>query len=63
MDVFTVALRRIVSQTALISGTQTLQWNLKDQIGDWAANGIYYVRLRIEGSQSMTQIEKVLILR
>jgi hypothetical protein len=61
--VFTLAFRKISSQTTQISGTETLQWDLKDLSGIQVANGLYYVRIQITGIQSTTKILKVLILR
>jgi hypothetical protein len=63
MDVFTLTFRKISSQTWEIEGDQTLQWDLKDLSGTLAANGLYYVRIHVAGSQSATKILKVLILR
>jgi hypothetical protein len=63
MDVFTLAFRKISSQTAQDFGTQTLQWDLKDISGIQVANGLYYVRIQITGINSTTKILKVLILR
>jgi hypothetical protein len=40
-----------------------LQWNLKDHWENQAANGLYYVRVEIGGSQPMTRILKVLVIR
>jgi hypothetical protein len=63
MDVFTLAFRKIASQTQEIYGDQTFQWNLKDASGAQASNGLYYVRIRVTGNQSSTKIFKILILR
>lgn len=63
MDVFTVTFRKITSQTWQIDGDQTLQWDLKDISETLAANGLYYIRIRVTGVQSSAKILKVLILR
>jgi hypothetical protein len=63
MDVFTLAFRKIASQTQEIYGDQTFQWNLKDVAGVQVADGLYYVRIHVSGTQSATKILKVLILR
>jgi hypothetical protein len=63
MDVFTLAFRKIAAQTKSIYGSQTFEWDLRDVSGAPAANGLYYVRIHIEGRQSGTKIFKVLILR
>jgi len=63
IDVFTLSFRKITSQSREIDGDQTFQWDLKDISGTWAANGLYYVRVHVEGRQSATKTLKVLILR
>jgi hypothetical protein len=63
IDVFTLAFRKITSQTREIYGDQTFQWDLKDISGAQAANGLYYVRIHVKGPHSTTQVLKVLILR
>jgi len=63
MDVFTLAFRKIASQTTQVYGAQTLQWDLRDIKGVQAANGLYYVRIHVTGVQEYTKILKVLILR
>ena len=63
MDVFTLAFRKISSQTKQITGLYPFQWDLRDVSGVQAANGLYYVRIHVTGSESTTKIIKVLILR
>lgn len=63
VDVFTLAFRKISSQTKAITGLQPFQWDLKDVSGVQVSNGLYYVRIHVEGVQSSTKILKVLILR
>jgi len=63
MDVFTLAFRKISSQTIQAYGAATLQWDLKDISGVQVANGLYYVRIQVTGTESTTRILKVLILR
>jgi hypothetical protein len=63
LDVFTLAFRKIYSQATQVTGSENLQWDLKDVSGVQVANGLYYVRIRVSGSQSTTKILKVLILR
>jgi flagellar hook assembly protein FlgD len=63
MDVFTLAFRKISSQTKEITGLQPFQWDLKDVSGVQVSNGLYYVRIHVEGAQSSTKILKVLIIR
>jgi hypothetical protein len=63
MDVFTLAFRRIDSQTVQVNGSQVILWNLTDASGAQAANGLYYVRIRVSGAQSVEKTLKVLVLR
>ncbi len=63
LDVFTLSFRKIFSETEQINGSQTLLWDLKDLPGASVANGVYYVRIRVKGSQSATETLKVMILR
>jgi hypothetical protein len=63
LDVFTLAFRKIYSETVQADGPLTLQWNLRDISGVQVANGVYYVRIHVSGSQETTKIIKVLILR
>jgi hypothetical protein len=63
MDVFTLAFRKISSQTTQAYGAETLQWDLKDISGVQVANGLYYVRIQVTGTESTMRILKVLILR
>ncbi len=63
LDVFTLAFRKIYSQTTQAYGFQNFQWDLRDISGTTAANGLYYVRLHVSGSESTTKIFKVLVLR
>jgi flagellar hook assembly protein FlgD len=63
VDVFTLAFRKISSQTAQVYGAQVFQWDLKDVSGTQVSNGLYYVRVHVTGGQSTTKILKVLILR
>jgi polygalacturonase len=63
LDVFTLAFRKIYSETTQTDGPLTLQWDLRDVSGVQVANGVYYVRVNITGNPSITKILKVLILR
>jgi len=63
MDVFTLAFRKITSQTAQVYGSQNFLWDLTDLSKTLVANGLYYVRIRIEGNSSPVKILKVLVLR
>ena len=63
VDVFTLAFRKISSQTKQITGLYPFQWDLKDISGARVANGVYFFRIHVSGRQSITKILKVLILR
>jgi len=63
-SVFTTAFRKILDITKAIPGNNiTLTWDLKDQWENHAANGLYYLRVRVSGPVQATQILKVLVLR
>jgi O-glycosyl hydrolase len=63
LDVFTLAFRKIYSETTQADGPLTLEWDLRDVSGAQVANGVYYVRIHVAGRQETTKILKVLILR
>jgi hypothetical protein len=63
VDVFTTAFRKIRSLTAKVYGSQTFQWDLIDFKGNQAADGLYYVRVQVNGTKSSSKILKVMILR
>jgi flagellar hook assembly protein FlgD len=63
LEVFTLAFRKIYSQTAQVDGFYSFQWDLKDMKEVQAADGLYYVRIHANGSKSSTKIFKVLVLR
>jgi hypothetical protein len=62
--VFTPAFRKIRDQSRSIQGnTDILTWDLDDDWGSPAANGLYYIRVQVIGPTHATKILKVLILR
>ena len=63
LEVFTLAFRKIYGQSSQIDGLLNLYWDLKDMKENQAADGLYYVRVHVTGSQSSTKIFKVLVLR
>jgi hypothetical protein len=70
MDVFTTSFRKIAEHTFGagagngVFGTVTaVQWNLRDRLGLAVADGLYYVRIHVTGSQETVKIFKVLVLR
>ena len=63
-SVFTPSFRKIREGESPLTGVGTLQWDLKDSSGGWAANGLYYLRIQVTiGGNTVAQIEKVLIAR
>jgi hypothetical protein len=64
LDVFTPAFRRIAWDSQTLSGNATLDWDLRDHWDTPAADGLYYLRVRINhGAASTTKILKVLLER
>ena len=63
LEVFTLAFRKIYSQSVPVDGLLNLYWDLKDMKENQAADGLYYVSVHVTGSQSSTKIFKVLVLR
>jgi len=63
LEVFTLAFRKIESQTAQVDGFYNFQWDLKDMKKVQAADGLYYVRVHVAGAKSSIKIFKVLVLR
>ena len=63
-SVFTLAFRKIREGETPVTGACTLQWDLKDGTGGWAANGLYYLRIQATiGGTTTTQTGKILIAR
>jgi len=46
-----------------VSGSYTINWNLKDSSGAQVANGLYYIRVQVAGIEPLTKILKVMVLR
>lgn len=61
--VYTTAFRRIAGDNLPISGTTTITWDLRDKFGDPVANGLYYIRVEIEGKPPALKILKVIVLK
>jgi hypothetical protein len=63
-DIFTTAYRRIAGDNSISLPGDRLVWDLKDQQGQDAANGIYYWRLEVKDAHgSRTRLLKVLVIR
>ena len=62
-SVFTTAFRKIFESSQELDGAGLLEWNLKDEFGQNVANGLYFIRIVIQGPQGTTQkIDKVIII-
>jgi len=60
-EVFSTSYRKIYSETVVVSGAQTVAWNLRDLRGKLIANGAYHVRFVVGGKETANY--KVLVLR
>jgi hypothetical protein len=63
--VYTLAFRKIAWGVPCKQDSRTaeIKWNLQDNYGNKAADGIYYVRVEVIGPQNLTRVFKVLVLR
>lgn len=61
--VYTLAFRKIASGQTTVDTSGSFQWDLKDKSGTKAADGVYYLRVEVDGIQSTVKIFKILILR
>jgi hypothetical protein len=61
--VYTVAFRKIYEETRRVTSNGTVVWNLTDRWGKPVANGLYYIRVEISGSQPGKNILKLIVLR
>jgi len=59
--VYTTAFRKIVDRSLTVPGSCTLSWDLKDDWGNKAADGCYYLRVKLGAPVSSAQILKVLV--
>ncbi len=63
-SVFTTAFRKILDVSNPVTGKDaTLVWNLEDCWGQPVADGLYYIRVQVDGPVMGTTILKVLVLR
>lgn len=62
-SVFTLSFRKIVDGEISVNGKGSVQWDLRDKTGALVADGLYYLRLEVLGTQPSSKIFKVLILR
>jgi len=59
----TTAFRKIREVTVTVTDRYTISWDLKDKDGEFVANGLYYLQVRISGPKPLTKLLKVMILR
>ena len=62
-EIFTTAFRKIYGNSELFNGSGTFQWNLRDQWGIAAANGLYYIRVEVEGDQRKRKMMKLIVIQ
>ncbi len=63
LGIYTTAFRKIYGRHPTLSGQNFLNWNLRDDWGTPAANGVYYLKIQVTGIQPVTKIFKILVIR
>jgi hypothetical protein len=63
LTVFTVSSQKIYEKTWNLSSNGSISWNLTNNQGSVVANGVYYMRIVVKGSQTSTKFLKVMVLR
>jgi hypothetical protein len=63
LSVYSLSGRRIYQESLELTSDGSISWNLNDLEGVAVANGVYYLRIQVNGSQPLTKLLKVLILR
>lgn len=64
LQVFTIAYRLIYETSEFLNSNGVLRWNLRDESGQWVANGVYDVRIIVQNpSGTFEKIDKVIVLR
>ena len=61
-SVFTVNFRKIISGEISVNSTGTVSWALKDKNGVRVADGLYYIRIEVQGPQPLVKVFKILVL-
>jgi hypothetical protein len=61
-SVFTVNFRKIISGEISVNSTGTVSWDLKDKNGVRVADGLYYIRIEVQGPQPLVKVFKILVL-
>jgi len=63
LGIYTTAFRKIYGRQTALSGQNLLSWDLRDDGGTPAANGVYYLRIQVTGTQSASKIFKIVVAR
>jgi hypothetical protein len=61
--VYTTAFRKVRDGSKSLNSSDNLNWDLRDRFGARVANGLYYIRVNVEGSVKMDKVLKVLVIR
>jgi hypothetical protein len=62
-SVFTLSFRKIVGGELSVNGEGKIQWDLLDRMGSPVADGLYYLKVEVNGPQDMVKVLKVLVVR
>jgi hypothetical protein len=62
-SVFTLSFRKIIGGQVSINSTGSVVWDLRDKSGAKVADGLYYLRIEVEGPQPTVKVFKILILQ
>ena len=62
-SVFTSSFRKIIGGEISVNGTGLIQWDLRDRSGSKVADGLYYVRIEVDGNGYLSKVWKVLVLK
>jgi hypothetical protein len=63
-DVFTTGFNHVCTISQTISRDTTVSWDLKDKSGCPCSNGLYYIRVSVNGAGGISsEILKALLLR
>ncbi len=63
LTVFTLYGREIYQESLERASDGTISWNLADLQGTTVANGVYYLKIQVNGNQPLVKVLKVLVLR
>jgi hypothetical protein len=63
LTVFTLFGREVYQESLELALDGTISWNLADLQGTTVANGLYYLKIQVNGNQPLVRVLKVLVLR